>query len=80
MTPSHNSINGNDFSVPSALACRACDRKKACVCVKGSQWSEPLNVSEWMRVHSKLGWHIENQSNLCDAKTFIGKKRVKLNI
>ena len=75
MTSPDNSVNQHDFGVLLTLAHRACDRIKSSVGVRISKASEPFNVGERMGKGSELGWEVEYQANLSNAKTY--KKKIQ---
>jgi hypothetical protein len=53
---------------------------KASVGVNRSELSEPLNVGERVGIGPELGWESEQESNLCDTKTYREKtERKKVN-
>jgi hypothetical protein len=53
---------------------------KASVGVNRSELSEPLNVGERVGIGPELGWESEQESNLCDTKTYREKTERKKSI
>ena len=72
MAAANDVVNGNNFGVALVMTSAAFDDVHASCLVRETEWCKPFDVWKWTgKVQAKLGWKVENDTNLRRTKTCI---------
>ena len=69
MATSQNFVDGNYGGVSASVAGRTCYRIKTCTCIGSTKRCEPLDICKRVRESAEMRSKVENETNLCNAKT-----------